>query len=347
MIRVLLVDDSFLTLSILRDLIASDPEIEIVAEAHEGRQAVEKTGKFRPDLVILDVMMPVMDGLTAVREIMADCPTPILILSANTDAGENQNAFNAIRLGALDVMRKPEGLSGSAWEGFATGFLERIHTLSRVKVMHHFRSGRRVYPAPLLPAEAKGKRMLVAIGASTGGPKVVMKLLKDLPIDRQAQVVVVQHIAAGFAPGFAEWLDRESDYRVRLAKNGDLLEGGVVLVAPNEQHMEVRGGRVFLTDAVMVNGCRPSIDVLFSSLALEPTAKSVVAVLLTGMGRDGADGLLALKGAGAYTIAQDEATSAVYGMPRAAVEIGAVYEVLPGDAIAAAVTRQLGDKRQG
>lgn len=340
MIRVLLADDSFLTLSILKDLIAQDPQIEVIGEAYDGRQAVDKVAQLRPDLLIMDVMMPVMDGLTAVQEIMKISALPILILSSDSAVGEQSNAFNAIRFGALDVMRKPEGLSGAAWDAFASTLLAQIHTLSRVRVIHHFRSPRkRTVAAPLPPVSTAG-RSIVAIGASTGGPKVVMKILKELPADREASIVIVQHIANGFAAGFADWLNSESAYHVRLAKVGDLLERGVALVAPCDQHMEIRNGRVALTNTPQANGCRPSIDKLFFSLAKEnPTA--VVAALLTGMGKDGAEGLLALKKGGAYTIAQDEATCAVYGMPKVAVELGGVREVQPAIKIAAAIIRQL------
>ena len=340
MIRVLLADDSFLTLSILKDLLAQDPEIKIVGEAYDGRQAIEKVAKLRPDLLIMDVMMPVMDGLTAVQEIMKIHALPILILSSDSAVGEQSNAFNAIRLGALDVMRKPVGLSGAAWEFFASTLLAQIHTLSRVRVIHHYRSHRKEAATPPLLPPVTTCRSIIAIGASTGGPKVVMKILKDLPADRNASIVIVQHIASGFARGFAEWLNAESAYTVRIAKDGDPIERSVALVAPCDQHMEVRSGRIVLTNAPQVNGCRPSIDNLFSSLAREnPT--SVVAVLLTGMGKDGAEGLLALKEGGAYTIAQDETTCAVYGMPRVAFELGGVREVQPADKIAATITRQL------
>ena len=340
MIRVLLADDSLLTLSILKDLIAQDPQITVVGEAYDGRQAVDKVMQLRPDLLIMDVMMPVMDGLTAVQEIMKVAALPILILSSDSAVGEQSNAFNAIRLGALDVMRKPEGLSGAAWDAFASTLLAQIHTLSRVRVIHHFRSARKRTAATPLPPKLSTCRSIIAIGASTGGPKVVMKILKELPADREASIVIVQHIANGFAAGFAEWLNAESAYNVRIAKEGDLLEHGVALVAPSDQHMEIRNGRVVLTNTPQVNGCRPSIDNLFFSLAKEK-ATSVVATILTGMGKDGAEGLLALKEGGAYTIAQDEGSCAVYGMPKVAFELGGVREVQPADKIAAVITRLL------
>ncbi|MDO9079768.1 MAG: CheB methylesterase domain-containing protein, partial [Desulfuromonadales bacterium] len=223
---------------------------------------------------------------------------------------------------------------------FASTLLAQIHTLSRVRVIHHFRSHRKEAATPPLLPPVTTCRSIIALGASTGGPKVVMKILKELPADRDASIVIVQHIASGFAAGFAEWLNAESAYTVRIAKDGDPLERSVALVAPCDQHIEVRNGRIVLTHAPQVNGCRPAIDNLFFSLAKE-NATSVVAALLTGMGKDGAEGLLALKEGGAYTIAQDETSCAVYGMPKVAVELGGVREVQPADKIAAAITRQL------
>jgi two-component system chemotaxis response regulator CheB len=334
MIKVLIADDSMLVRLVLRDLLARDPEIQVA----DGRQAVEETARLRPDLVIMDVMMPVMDGLAAVVEIMAACPTPILVLSSNVDPRDSRSAFNAIQHGALDVMEKPQGLVSEAYEEIAARLIERVKFLSRVKVIHHFRRKRSAAVPPPLPSN--GHRSVLAIGASTGGPKAVLRLMADLPAAAQARVLIVQHIAKGFAAGFAEWLDRESPYRVRLARDGDPLEGGVALVAPNGVHLEVEGERVHLAETEPVNCCRPSVDVLFRSLARSPLAPATVAVLLTGMGRDGADGMAELRARGAFNIAQDEASSAVFGMPRAAIALGVVDRTLPLGEIPA-VLRQL------
>lgn len=339
MIRVLIADDSMLTRVVLKDVLSRDPGITVIAEATDGRRAVEETLRLRPDLVIMDVMMPVMDGLDAVIEIMSRCPTPILMLSANVDAGDSRSAFNAIQFGALDVMEKPQGLITEGGGMLVERLIDRVKSLSRVRVMHHFRPSKgQVNFTPTLPVPGQTKRIL-AIGASTGGPKVVMRLMKELPVDLDARVVIVQHIANGFAGGFAEWLDRESAYKVRIAQDGDLLERGLALVAPNNVHLEVRDDKVVLNDSEMVNCCRPAVDVMFRSLADEKVAPTVVGVLLTGMGRDGADGLLALKQRGAYTIAQNEESCAVYGMPRAAIEIGGASQVLPIGEIPTVLTR--------
>jgi two-component system chemotaxis response regulator CheB len=337
MVRVLIADDSRLTRTVLRDLLGRDREIEVIGEAGDGRQAVEMTCRLKPDLVLMDVLMPVMDGLAAVIEIMACCPTPILVLSANVDPTDSRSAFNAIRHGALDVMEKPAGVVSSSFGDIAAALIDKIKSLARVRVIHHFRRPRQqVTPGP--PPATDG-RSLLAIGASTGGPKAVMRLVKELPADFPGRVLVVQHIARGFAAGFAEWLDRECPCRVRLAADGDALEPGVVLVAPNDHHMIVQNGRLRLLDSSPVNSCRPSVDVLFHSLAGDGLGEAVVAVLLTGMGHDGAAGLAVLRGAGSFNIAQDEATSAVYGMPRAAIQLGAVHRVLPLPDISEAVLR--------
>jgi two-component system chemotaxis response regulator CheB len=328
-----------LTRMVLRDLLAKDPEIRVIAEVGDGRQAVAETTRLRPDLVIMDVLMPVMDGLEAVTEIMASCPTPILVLSANVDPTDSRSAFTAIQHGALDVMEKPQGVVTEAFEEIAARLVEKVKFLARVKVIHHFRRRRPALTAITAPTD--GPRDILAIGASTGGPKAVMRLMKELPRDSKAKVLIVQHIARGFAPGFAEWLDRESSFRVRLARDGDPLEAGVALVAPNNVHMEVHGERVCMVDTPPVNCCRPSVDVLYRSLAGGVSAPSVVAVLLTGMGRDGADGMAALKSRGSYTIAQDESTSAVFGMPKAAIALGVVDQTLPLPAIPAALAQLL------
>lgn len=338
MIKVLIADDSMLTRMVIKDLLARDQGITVVGEVCDGRQAIAETCRLRPDLIIMDVMMPVLDGLAAIMEIMACCPTPILVLSSNVDPKDSRSAFNAIKHGALDVMEKPQGVVTEAFEDIAAQLIEKVKFLSRVRVMHHFR--RRRQPLPPAP-QVEGARSILAIGASTGGPKAVMRLLKELPLASRARVLVVQHIARGFAAGFADWLNRESAYRVRLARDGDCLEPGEALVAPNNVHMEVREERIVLHDDPPVNSCRPSVDVLFHSLARNGLGRQVVAVLLTGMGRDGAAGMRALLESGAYNIAQDENSSAVFGMPRAAIDLEGVHEVLAIQDISTAAGRQL------
>lgn len=338
MIRVLLADDSPLIRAVLRDLLARDVQIQIVAEVGDGRAAVAQTAQLKPDVVIMDVMMPEMDGIEAVAEIMAKTPTPILMLSANTDPNDSRSAFAAIRLGALDVMAKPAGITSGAFTQLAEQLIAKVRSLSRIRVMHHFRSRRR--PAVPLPVTAApgGRRRILAIGASTGGPKSVMQLLKELPEELPAAVLVVQHIADGFAAGFAEWLDREVPLAVALAREGELLQSGRVLVAPNGAHLTINGGgRVVLCQTPPLHNCRPAVDALFQSLAEANLGGEAVGVILTGMGSDGAAGLLSLRRQGAFTVAQDEATCAVFGMPKAAIDRDAVDRVLPLSDIAKTV----------
>lgn len=328
MIRVLIADDSELTRIVLRDLLAQDANITVVCEVSDGRSAVEQTLLLQPDLIIMDVMMPVMDGLEAVAEIMASRPTPILMLSANTDPQDSRSAFAAIRLGALDVMAKPSGVATSSFAAIAAQLIAKIKSLSRIRVIHHHRPHRPKFePAPIV--KPPGPRRILAIGASTGGPRAVMQILQHLPRSLNAAVLVVQHIAEGFAPGFAEWLDREVPMPVHLAEAGNDLRAGQVQIAPNGRHMVVRSGRIILEDAPPQNNCRPAVDALFRSLADQGLAAETVAVLLTGMGSDGAAGLEALYSKGAYTLAQDEASCAVFGMPKAAIDRGAVTQVVP------------------
>jgi two-component system chemotaxis response regulator CheB len=338
MIRVLIADDSELTRVVVHDLLSVDAEIEVVCEVSDGRAAVEKTAELKPDLVIMDVMMPVMDGIEAVAEIMSRTPTPILMLSANTDPQCSRSAFSAIRMGALDVLEKPSGVVTEAFTQIAARLISKVKSLSRIKVIHHYRR----HKHQVVEAEAPkvtSTRNILAIGASTGGPKAVLQLLQGLPKNLPATVLIVQHIADGFAPGFADWLDRETALPVRIAEDGQSLQKGQVLVAPTNVHMTIKANRVVLVDSAPLNNCRPAVDALYQSLSAEGLAAETVAVLLTGMGNDGAAAMSAMHKQGAYTIAQNQSSCAVYGMPRAAIERQAVIEVLPLDQIAAAVCR--------
>ena len=350
MINILIADDSKLTRIVLRDLLAGDSQIHVIGEVDNGRAAVDETLRLKPNLVIMDVMMPVMDGLEAVEEIMANCPTPILVLSANVDRNDSLCAFNAIQHGALDVMEKPRGVVTEAFDGIATRLIEKVKTLSRVRVIHHFRKRKRfgsaitpaaATPTPLSAPLPASNFHTLAIGASTGGPKAVMRLISALPKDISAGVAIVQHISNGFDGGFADWLDRESKIEVRLARNGEAMQPGLALLAPNGLHMEIHRNRVHLVEGPQVNSCKPAVDKLFHSLAAKGDATGVLGILLTGMGRDGAEGMLAMKRAGAYNIVQNEVSSAVFGMPRAATELGAEHSVLHIDEIPATVTKLL------
>lgn len=338
MIKVLIADDSELTRVVVSDLLSQDEGIEVVCEVSDGRAAVEKTAELKPDLVIMDVMMPIMDGIEAVAEIMAKTPTPILMLSANTDPQSSRSAFTAIRMGALDVLEKPSGVVTEAFSQIANRLICKVKSLSRIKVIHHYRKQKHdVVEAK--PLDVSVTRNILAIGASTGGPKAVLQLLQGLPKRIPAAVLIVQHIADGFAPGFADWLNREAALTVRIAEDGETLKKGQVLVAPTNVHLTIRDNKVALVDLPPLNNCRPAVDALYRSLQEDGLAPETVAVLLTGMGTDGAVGMQQILAGGGYTIAQDESSCAVYGMPRAAIGRKAVIEVLPLDQIAEAVCR--------
>ncbi len=337
MIRVLLADDSMLVRMVLRDALKSAEDMIVVAEATNGVEAVAQTELHKPDIVIMDILMPVMGGLEATEAIMARCPVPILILSATVNDTDLNLAFTAIKKGALDVMGKPSLNTPDNQQGFIDKLTEKIRLLSRIRVIHHIQGTREQRPHTVA-AKPDSTRNILAIGASTGGPKAVMSILKTLPASFNAAVFIVQHISSGFAKGFAQWLNMECCIPVRLAEEGDKIRNGEVLVAPTDRHLLIEKGVVRFSDAPAVNCCRPSIDLFFSSLVTD-YAPRTAAVLLTGMGRDGAEGLAEIKAHGGRTIAQDEKSSAVFGMPKAAIALNGADEILSLEDIPAAISR--------
>lgn len=338
-IRVLVVEDSLTTRKRLVDVLTADPDIVVVGEAGDGQHGVDLCESLRPDVVTLDMVLPIMSGLAATEFIMAYCPTPILIVSASTNRGELFTTYDALAAGALDVLEKPTGDEpDGAWE---RKLVTTVRLLSRIKVITHPRarlnsSMKRIAPAIGVSVEPPRQPRLVAIGTSTGGPAALVTILRALPRDFPLPILVVVHIGKPFAPAFAEWLDKQSDVRVSYARDGELLPpvgDGRVLLASPDSHLVLRQGKLRYTQDPERHSCRPAVDVLFQSLAVE-LGDECVACLLTGMGRDGAEGLLAIRKAGGSTIAQDEATSVVFGMPREAIVLGAAEQILPLDRIA-------------
>jgi two-component system, chemotaxis family, protein-glutamate methylesterase/glutaminase len=280
------------------------------------------------------MMLPVITGLGATEYIMAHYPTPILIVSSSTNRGELFKTYEALAAGALEVLEKPRGDdSDTAWE---RKFVAAVKLISRIRVITHPRARLgtlgRVPDHRFVELPSSGRRQspqVIAVGASTGGPAAIVEILRSLPASCPLPLLLVLHIAEPFGTAFADWLDAQTEHRVAYARDGDVVRHrpGHVLMAPPGLHMVVRGGRVALTADRERHSCRPSVDVLFESLARE-YGPAAVAVLLTGMGRDGAAGLLEVRRAGGVTMAQDEATSVVYGMPREAVLIGAAESIL-------------------
>jgi two-component system chemotaxis response regulator CheB len=350
MIRVLIVEDSPTMLHHLRASLALDRELTVVGEAADGAQAVELCGVLRPDVVTMDMMLPTMSGLAATEHIMADFPTPILVVSS-ADRRELFSTYNALAAGAVDVLEKPRG--DHTDERWPDRLCAAVRLVSRIRVITHPRARtdarRRVAtpePAPASrPAEVGTGRRVVCVGASTGGPGALTKLLLTLPPGFRPPVLCVQHIAASepFAVAFSDWLAGQTGRRVSYARDGVRLEelSGQVVLAPPDRHLLVRDGALALTAGPPRHSCRPSVDVLFESVADDIGAASV-GCLLTGMGRDGAAGLLRLRRAGAVTFAQDEASCVVYGMPKEAATIGAAAHVLSPERIAARLSELVG-----
>ncbi len=339
-IRVLVVEDSRTMRSHLCEVLRRERDLEVVGEAADGRQAIELCHRLRPDVVTMDMMLPVMTGLAAVEYIMAHCPTPILVVSASTNRGELFRTYEALAAGAVDVLEKPRGDEPEGvWE---RNFVWAIKLVARIRVITHPRGRlgslgrpRTTEPEPPRPAApARSTCQLVAIGASTGGPAALVVLLRALEPEFHLPILLVIHIAEAFAASLAEWLDGVTPRRVLYAREGDRLStlAGRVVIAPPGQHLTVRDGRLHLNSDPERHFCRPSVDVLFESIARE-YGPAATACLLTGMGRDGASGLLDIRRAGGFTIAQDEQSCVVYGMPREAVVLGAAERVLPLDEI--------------
>lgn len=342
-VRVLVVEDSATVRRAIVEVLRSAPDLEVVGEAVNGLEGIRLCQELRPDVVTLDMMMPVMNGLAATEHIMAHCPTPILVLSASTNRGEAFNTYDALAAGAVDVMEKPLGaLDDGTW---SARLLSTVRLVSRIPVITHPR-GKRA-PAPQqgtittpVPAAANAHQ-LVVLGASTGGPNALAGVLRGMPPDFPLPILFVLHIGAPFGASFAEWLDHHTPLRVQVAEDGQPLPRpgqGRVIMAPPDFHMVVRGGRIWLNQGPERHSCRPSVDVLFESVARE-IGGGTIGCLLTGMGRDGASGLLAIRRAGGVTMAQDEATSVVYGMPREAIANGGAERALPLGEIAPALVK--------
>jgi two-component system chemotaxis response regulator CheB len=369
-LRILVVDDSVLVRRLLRELLEGEPDVQVVGEAADGREALAMVPELRPDLITLDVRMPVMDGVETTRQIMAYHPTPILILTTSLSSYDVDITFQMLGAGALDVMEKPPLGDPAAVERSRLALLRKLRLLARVKVVTHLR-GRRgkarsepeelrkpvpaVTPRPQALSAARGPAShiplltsqfpVVAIGASTGGPRVIRQILAGLPVDFPAAVLVVQHIAQGFSAGMAEWLAESVALPVSLAAEGSALQPGQVLVAPDRYDLLVRGDGTLHLSGLPLLLQRPAIDIAMQSLAAF-YGPAAIGVLLTGMGRDGARGLQAIRRAGGYTIAQDAASCTIYGMPRAAMELGAAEDVLPPSQIADALQARLARARQ-
>lgn len=344
-ITVVLVDDSLFVRVLIKRMVDADPRFRVVGEAKDGKSAVELVERLRPDVVTMDVNMPGMDGVATVVEIMKRRPTPVVMLSAHTGDGARVT-LDALSAGAVDFLKKPSGEVSSDLSAKSAELLEKLAAAARAvpraaRVVRRPSAGAmpRVRESelrrdPTARSEPPPTGRIVVLGTSTGGPSSLLHILPQLPSTTPLSFVVVQHMPAGFTGALAERLDGHCSIEVREAETGMRARRGVALVAPGERHLELDDHGVFrVTDGPTVNGCKPSVDVTMSSVARH-IRRRAIGVLMTGMGRDGAEGLHAIKTAGGLSIAQDEASCVIFGMPRAAIELGVVDEVLSLDAIA-------------
>lgn len=379
MVRILIAEDSLTVTMILQKIFATDESCQVIGTARNGKEAVEKVKLLRPDIVTMDIRMPVMDGFEATKQIMLQCPTPILVISASVGKDDLNVAFNAIRAGALDIVEKPKGNLAMDYEYIGKDLIKKVKMLAGVKVFHHVSSnltrpkdsGRSskasqdshknrlvvssgqqspsCEPLPTVREQTRQERYsikkqllvsslapvspieLIAVASSTGGPSALLKMLKPLPANFPVPMVIVQHICEGFGPGFVEWLNKECAIHVKTAERGETLQPGIVYVAPDGYHTLIDPGLVVrLSKSMPVGGLRPSATLMMESAA-KALKSGVMGIILTGMGRDGADGMKAIKEQGGLTLAQSPETCVVFGMPKEAIEIGAIDKVVPID----------------
>ncbi len=334
--RIAIVNDKTLIVEFLRKIVLSVADYEIAWVARNGAEAVEKCMADTPDLILMDLIMPVMDGVEATRQIMNRSPCPVLVVTATMD-GNTAKVFEAMGFGALDAANIPAMGNDPAEQQGVDALLKKIEIIGKLNRQPSLSPLRRASK----PALSNSVPPLIVMGSSTGGPKALAEVLSSLPAKLGAGIVIAQHVDSEFSGGLADWLNAQTDLKVRLVSDGRRPESGNVFLAGSNDHL------TFTPDLTLAYTTepgnipfRPSVDVFFKSVAKLWPSKGV-GVLLTGMGRDGAEGLAALRQAGWYTIAQDEATSVIYGMPKAAKELGAADDILPIDKVGPAILRFL------
>ena len=363
MIRVLIAEDSAVTREYLIYLLSQEPDLRVVGTARDGLEAVAQAERLKPDVILMDVHMPRLNGYEATRQIMERVPTPIVMVSASYSRDEASMAFHALEVGAVTLVDKPGGPDHPAQAETTRRLLEAVRLMAEVKVVRRWPQDRgrrtedggrgvgvgglkeRAIPQPLPPNPCMDRKIrLIAIGASAGGPQVLAGIMAELPGDLGVPILVVQHIARGFTAGLAEWLGRGTRLTVKLAEQGETIRPRTVYVAPDDAQMGVTTDcRIHLVSDVAEDGFCPSVSYLFRSVA-EVYSHCAIGILLSGMGRDGAEGLRRLRDAGGLTIAQDEESSIIFGMPREAIRLGAAEHVLSPGQIAELIRSLVGAK---
>ena len=352
-LRVLVAEDSVVARALIVSILGREPGIDVVGEARDGEQAVKMAAELKPDVITMDVHMPKLDGLEATRRIMGETPTPIVVISA-IDPKDVKISIEALEAGALAALGKPSGPTAPDFAERAQEIVGTVKTMAGVRVVKRrprltrpgqapaaaatpAPSAARATTVPAISNAPRRKVEIVGIGSSTGGPDALGKIIGALPAVAPVPIVIVQHITVGFHQGLVDWLNNVTPLDVKLGEEGHLPRAGEVILAPGEHHMTIdKNRRITLNEESPVRGHRPSATQLFHSLTSVYGAKAL-GVILTGMGDDGADGLVELRRAGGWVIGQDEATSVVYGMPREAAARGGVSEVRPLPEIASAI----------
>lgn len=342
-IRVLIVEDSPIALIILKRILTSSSDIKIVGTASTGQEGLALIPTSQPDVICTDFFMPKMDGLEFTTQVMNKYPRPILVVSASVQEDDTHRIFQLLEAGAVDILPKPKAGLDAENMLLKQALINKIKVLSGVKVFKKKRScinQQNKRPAGL--SKLHWSHKIMAVGASTGGPLALQKLFANLPENFPYPIVCVQHISRGFLQGLLDWLNHTSILSIRIALAGECPKPGNIYFPPERQHLTLnKFGRFVYSQALPDEGHCPSITTLFSSIA-QVYGHKAVGILLTGMGRDGADGMKAIADAGGVTIAQDETTSVVFGMPKEAIALGAAHQVLPIDAIAPAILQLIG-----
>ena len=352
-IRVLVVDDSAFMRKVLHGIITSDPQLDVCGEAKDGREAVEQAEALKPDVISMDINMPRMDGLEATAIVMSRNPRPILIVSSETRDGA-EVTLKALQLGAIDFVAKPSGGIDLDMSSVSKEICRKLKMAAKVRVVRTATRGRvtqenaeppvQTEPsaAPAAPSmRGAGRVPMVVLASSTGGPATLMKLVPEFPRDFPAAVLLVQHMPGNYTGQFAKQLAEVAQVKVKEAEAGEIIVPGQLYVCPGACHMRVSTtGRILLDDGPRISGYRPCADLTMESAA-DYSGPNTVGVVLTGMGNDGAKGVQAVKAAGGHVIAQDESTAVIFGMPQEAIKSGVVDQVLPLEAISAAIERRV------
>jgi two-component system chemotaxis response regulator CheB len=339
-IRVLIVEDSQTISQMLVKYIGDEEDIEVVGVAANGEEAVKIVPKLKPDIIVMDINMPIMNGFEATKRIMQEYPIPILLITSSWDIGDVKVSLKSMGIGALAVLEKPKGIGAPEFKQQMNELILHVRLLSEIKVVRRWKEKRALNTLQKLEAASISKKSfkVVVIGASTGGPPVLSEILEELPSDYPLPILVVQHMSKGFIDNFVEWMREHCLINIKIAQNGERLKSGNVYFGADGQHLTIDKGKVKFCNPVEGDMFVPSVSKLFASAA-DYFPEETVAILLSGMGRDGAQEMRVLKDKGAFTIVQDEMSSVVFGMAKEAINLGGVDVVLSSREIKATLEK--------